>query len=207
MLELTIPLSDDTIRSLKVGDPVALSGVMLTGRDAAHKWMIDTFIKKNRPPQGDDLEVYQAIQPLLDGGAIYHCGPVVAGLDTRQYRFVAAGPTTSTREEPYQGDVMRHFKVKGVIGKGGMGPKTLAACQEVPGVYFHAVGGAASLIAQTVKRVLGVYKLDFGVPEAMWVIEVKEFPAVVTMDAHGASQHAVIEQQSWAVLEELLSMA
>jgi len=205
MLELTIPLSDDTIRSLKVGDPVALSGVMLTGRDAAHKWMIDTFIKKTRPPQGDDLEVYQAIQPLLDGGAIYHCGPVVAGLDTRQYRFVAAGPTTSTREEPYQGDVMRHFKVKGVIGKGGMGPKTLAACQEVPGVYFHAVGGAASLIAQTVKRVLGVYKLDFGVPEAMWVIEVKEFPAVVTMDAHGASQHAVIEQQSRAVLEELLA--
>jgi len=205
MLELTIPLSDDTIRSLKVGDPVALSGVMLTGRDAAHKWMIDTFIKKTRPPQGDDLEVYQAIQPLLDGGAIYHCGPVVAGLDTRQYRFVAAGPTTSTREEPYQGDVMRHFKVKGVIGKGGMGPKTLAACQEVPGVYFHAVGGAASLIAQTVRRVLGVYKLDFGVPEAMWVIEVKEFPAVVTMDAHGASQHAVIEQQSRAVLEELLA--
>ena len=205
MLELTIPLSDDAIRSLKVGDPVALSGVMLTGRDAAHKWMIDTFIKKTRPPQGDDLEVYQAIQPLLDGGAIYHCGPVVAGLDTRQYRFVAAGPTTSTREEPYQGDVMRHFKVKGVIGKGGMGPKTLAACQEVPGVYFHAVGGAASLIAQTVKRVLGVYKLDFGVPEALWVIEVKEFPAVVTMDAHGASQHAVIEQQSRAVLEELLA--
>jgi fumarate hydratase class I len=100
---------------------------------------------------------------------------------------------------------MRHFKVKGVIGKGGMGAKTLAACQEVPGVYLHAVGGAASLIAQTVRRVLGVYKLDFGVPEAMWVIEVKDFPAVVTMDSHGLSQHAVIEQQSKAVLEELLS--
>jgi fumarate hydratase subunit beta len=207
MLELTIPLSDEAIRSLKVGDPVVLSGVMLTGRDAAHKWMVETFIKKTRPPQGDDLDVYQAILPLLAGGAIYHCGPVVAGLDTRQYRFVAAGPTTSTREEPYQGDVMRHFKVKGVIGKGGMGPKTLAACQEVPGVYLHAVGGAASLIAQTVKRVLGVYKLDFGVPEAMWVIEVDQFPAVVTMDAHGASQHAVVEQQSRAVLEELLAKA
>jgi fumarate hydratase subunit beta len=205
MLELTIPLSDEAIRGLNVGDPVLLSGVMLTGRDAVHKWMVDTFIKKTRPPQGDDLEVYQAIKPLLESGAIYHCGPVVAGLDTRQYRFVAAGPTTSTREEPYQGDVMRHFKVKGVIGKGGMGPKTLAACQEVPGVYLHAVGGAASLIAQTVKRVLDVYKLDFGVPEAMWVIEVKEFPSVVTMDAHGASQHAVIEQRSRAVLEELLA--
>jgi len=205
MRELKIPLSDETIRSLRVGDPVALSGVMLTGRDVVHKWMVETFIKKTRPAQGDDLEVYQAILPLLDGGAIYHCGPVVAGLDTRQYRFVAAGPTTSSREEPYQGDVMRHFKLKGVIGKGGMGQKTLAACQEAPGVYLHAVGGAASLIAQTVTRVLGVYKLDFGVPEAIWIIEVKQFPAVVTMDAHGASLHAVIEQQSRAVLEELLA--
>jgi fumarate hydratase class I len=205
MHELTIPLSDEAIRSLKVGDPVLLSGVMLTGRDAAHKWMVETFVKETRPPQGDDMQVYQAIRPLLDGGAIYHCGPVVAGLDTRQYRFVAAGPTTSTREEPYQGDVMRHFKVKGVIGKGGMGPKTLAACQEVPGVYLHAVGGAASLIAQTVKSVLEVYKLEFGVPEALWVIEVKDFPAVVTMDAHGASQHAVIEQQSKDILNELLA--
>jgi len=177
---------------------------MMTGRDAVHKWMIDTFIKKTRPAQGDDLEVYQAIKPILEGGVIYHCGPVVAGLETKDYRFVAAGPTTSTREEPYQGDVMRHFNIKGVVGKGGMGPKTLAACQEVPGVYFHAVGGAASLIAQSVTRVQGVYKLDFGVPEAMWVIEVKDFPAVVTMDAHGNSQHAVVEEQSKAVLNELL---
>jgi len=207
MREINIPISNDVIRSLAVGEPVALSGVMITGRDAAHKWMIDTFIHQTRPPQGDDLEVYEAIKPLLHGGVIYHCGPVVAGLDSKEYRFVAAGPTTSSREEPYQGDVMRHFNVKGVIGKGGMGPKTLAACQEVPGVYFHAVGGAASLIAQTVTRVLGVYKLDFGVPEAMWVIEVKDFPAVVTMDSHGNSQHAVIEQQSKAVLDHLLAQS
>ena len=205
MKPISIPISDEAIRDLKVGEPVALSGVMLTGRDAVHKWMVETFINKTRQPQGDDLEVYEAIKPLLDGGVIYHCGPVVSGLDTREYRFVAAGPTTSTREEPYQGAVMRHFNIKGVIGKGGMGPKTLAACQEVPGAYLHAVGGAASLIAQTVTRVLGVYKLDFGVPEAMWVIEVKDFPAVVTMDAHGSSQHAVIEEQSRAVLEELLA--
>jgi fumarate hydratase class I len=151
------------------------------------------------------MEVYQAIQPILNGGVIYHCGPVVAGLDTKEYRFVAAGPTTSIREEPYQGDVMRHFNVKGVIGKGGMGARTLAACQEAPGVYLHAIGGAASLIAQTVKRVLGVYKLNFGVPEAMWVIEVRDFPAVVTMDTHGESQHAAIEAQSREALERLLS--
>lgn len=205
MRTLTLPLSDEAVRELKVGDPVALSGVMVTGRDAVHKWMVETFIKQTRPPQGDDLQVYEAIKPLLAGSAIYHCGPVVAGLETKAYRFVAAGPTTSTREEPYQGDVMRHFKIKGVIGKGGMGARTLAACQEAPGVYLHAIGGAASLIAQTVTKVLDVYKLDFGVPEAMWVIEVKEFPAVVTMDAHGRSLHAEVEAQSRARLEKLLA--
>ena len=205
MREIQLPIRDETIRSLKVGDPVALSGVMITGRDTVHKWMADTFIKKTRSPQGDDLAVYDAIRPLLQGSLIYHCGPVVAGLDTKEYRFVAAGPTTSIREEPYQGDVMRHFNLKGVIGKGGMGAKTLAACKEVPGVYLHAIGGAASLIAQRVTRVLGVYKLEFGVPEAMWVIEVKEFPVVVTMDAHGGSLHADVEAKSRTVLEGLLA--
>jgi fumarate hydratase class I len=207
MREMTIPISDEDIRSLKVGEPVLLSGVMLTGRDTVHKWMIDTFIKKTRELQGDDLEVYEAIKPLLDGGVIYHCGPVVSGLDTKDYKFVAAGPTTSIREEPYQADVMKHFNARGVMGKGGMGPKTLAGCKEVPFVYFHAIGGAASYIAQSVQKVLGVYKLDFGVPEAMWVIEVKDFPVVVTMDSHGGSQHAVIEQGSKKVLEELLAKA
>jgi fumarate hydratase class I len=202
---LTLPLDPETIRSLHVGDPVQLRGVMITGRDAAHKWLVETFIRETRPPSGDDEQVIEAIRPLLDGGAIYHCGPVVAGLDTKQYRFVAAGPTTSTREEPYQGEVMRHFRVRAVIGKGGMGPRTLAACQEAPGVYLHAIGGAATLIAQTVRRVLGVHKLDFGVPEALWVIEVERFPAVVTMDAHGQSLHVDVEKRSRQALEKVLS--
>ncbi|HEX9011986.1 MAG TPA: fumarate hydratase C-terminal domain-containing protein, partial [Anaerolineaceae bacterium] len=181
------------------------SGVMITGRDAAHKWLADTFIHKTRTPAGDDLATFQALQPLLAGGLIYHCGPVVGGLDTRQYRFVAAGPTTSIREEPYQGDVMRHFNLKAVIGKGGMAGKTLAACQEVPAVYLHAIGGAAPLIAATIKRVLTVYKLDFGVPEAIWVIEAENFPAVVTMDAHGSSLHEQVRSHSRTVLEGLLA--
>jgi fumarate hydratase class I len=205
MQQVSIPISDEAIHSLKVGDPVLLSGTMVTGRDAAHKWMVETFIKATRTPIDDDQQVYQEIKPLLDGGVIYHCGPVVSGLDSQEYKFVAAGPTTSTREEPYQGDVMRHFNIKGVIGKGGMGAKTLAACQEVPGVYFHAVGGAASLIAQSVLEVTTVYKLDFGVPEAMWVIRVEDFPAVVTMDAHGSSLHAEIESESRSALEGLLA--
>jgi fumarate hydratase class I len=136
---------------------------------------------------------------------IYHCGPVVSGLDTKDYKFVAAGPTTSIREEPYQADVMKHFNLKGVIGKGGMGPKTLKGCADTPAVYFHAIGGAASYIAQTVVKVHGVFKLDFGVPEAIWVIEVKDFPVVVTMDSHGGSQHAVIEDASKKVLDDLLA--
>jgi fumarate hydratase class I len=205
MQKLSIPIPDKAIRKLKVGDPVSLSGVMLTGRDAAHKWMVETFVKGTRQPQGDDQEIYQAIKPLLDGGAIYHCGPVVAGLETGEYRFVAAGPTTSIREEPYQGDVMQHFNLKAVIGKGGMGPKTLAACKDVPGVYLHAIGGAATLIAQSVKQVLGVHKLDFGVPEALWVLEVEDFPAVVTMDSHGNSLHAEVEASSKAAFERLLA--
>jgi len=206
MLKLTVPIDDDAVRSLRVGDSVMLSGIMLTGRDAVHTWMIDTFVKKTRQPEGDDQEVYDAIKPQLDGGLIYHCGPVVAGLDTKEYRFVAAGPTTSIREEPYQGHVMRHFNIKGVIGKGGMGAQTLQACKEVPGVYFHAIGGAATLIAQSVQQVLTVHKLNFGVPEAIWVIEVENFPVVVTMDTHGNSIHADVETASREALDRLFAV-
>jgi len=205
MISVNIPISDNVIRELKVGDPVLLNGVMITGRDTVHKWMIETFIRKTREPQTDDLRVYEALKPILMGGIIYHCGPVVSGLDTKQYKFVAAGPTTSIREEPYQADVMKHFSIKGVIGKGGMGSKTLKGCEEVPGVYFHAIGGAATLIAQSVTKVLGVYKYEFGVPEAIWVIEVKDLPVVVTMDAHGQSLHKGVEEHSATVLAELLA--
>jgi fumarate hydratase class I len=204
MKQITTPIPDDVIRELKVGDAVALSGMMVTGRDAVHKWMMETFIKKTRPPQGDDLQVYEELKKILNGSIIYHCGPVVTGLDTKEYKIIAAGPTTSIREEPYQADVMKHFNLKGVIGKGGMGPKTLQGCEETPAVYFHAIGGAASYIAQTVTKVHGVFKLDFGVPEAIWVIEVKEFPVVVTMDSHGASQHAVIDESSKKILADLM---
>jgi fumarate hydratase subunit beta len=206
MREITIPISDDVIRSLHAGDPVNLTGVMITGRDAVHKWMSETFITRAHEPQGDDLQVYEAIKNYLDHGVLYHCGPVVSGLDTKEYKFVAAGPTTSTREEPYQADVMKHFNIKGVIGKGGMGAKTLQGCVDTPGVYFHAIGGAASFLAQTVQKVLGVYKLEeFGVPEAMWVIEVKNFPVVVTMDAHGVSKHSTLDESSKEVLDGLLA--
>jgi fumarate hydratase class I len=204
MAALSLPASEQDIRRLHLGDPVLISGMMITGRDAAHKWMVETFIRKTRPPGEDDLETYAALRPVLEGGAIYHCGPVVTGLDTKVYGFAAAGPTTSSREEPYQADVIGHFGLRAVIGKGGMGPRTLAACREYGAVYLHAIGGAATLIAQSVRRVHGVHKLGFGVPEAMWVIEVAEFPAVVTMDSHGRSLHADVEAASRRELERLL---
>ena len=204
MKELTIPISAEDIRELHTGDSVTLTGIMATGRDAVHKWMIDTFIRKTSEPQGDDLEVYEKIKPIFKESLIYHCGPVVAGLDTGNYKFVAAGPTTSIREEPYQSEVMHHFDMRGVIGKGGMGTKTLQACQDVPAVYFHAIGGAATLIAESVEEVIDVYKLDFGVPEAIWVLNVKDFPVVVTMDSHGKSIHAEVEEASLKKLKELI---
>ena len=192
---LTIPIADQEIRALKAGDTVYLDGVIVLGRDAAHKFMVETLIKSNEIPAGEAV-LYAELQRLLDGGVIYHCGPVVKKDENGQWRFVAAGPTTSIREEIYQPDVIRHFNLKGVIGKGGMGPNTLAACNQQPAVYFHAIGGAATLIAQTVKEVVDVHKLEFGVPEAMWVVRVEQFPVVVTMDSHGESIHDRVEATS-----------
>lgn len=204
MRELTVPISEETIRELAVGEPVRLSGVIATGRDAAHKYMIENFVKTGGQPPAAEADIYAALRDVLAGGVIYHCGPVVQKTGER-WSFVAAGPTTSIREEPYQAEVIGHFGVRAVIGKGGMGPKTLAACQEHGAVYLHAIGGAASLIAQSVKEVLTVYKLEFGVPEAFWIIRVEDFPAVVTMDSHGASLHQQMMERSSARLADLLA--
>ena len=203
MRKLTIPISEATIRELTVGEPVSLSGVISTGRDAAHKYMIDNFVKTNGQPPEAECELYMELQKILTGGVIYHCGPVVQQTNG-VWSFVAAGPTTSIREEPYQADVIEHFKLRAVIGKGGMGSKTLQACQANGAVYLHAIGGAATLIAQSVKEVLTVYKMDFGVPEAFWIIRVEDFPAVVTMDSHGNSLHQQIKDQSATKLAELI---
>ncbi|MGD8805330.1 MAG: fumarate hydratase C-terminal domain-containing protein, partial [Chloroflexota bacterium] len=154
MRRLTIPIPDEEIRALHVGDTVFLNGIVVLGRDAAHKFMIETFIRNPAPPE--EKALYEELKQLLDGGVIYHCGPVVSKDEDGKWIFVAAGPTTSIREEVYQPEVIAHFNLKGVIGKGGMGPNTLKACAQQPAVYFHAIGGAASLIAQSVKEVVTV---------------------------------------------------
>jgi tartrate/fumarate subfamily iron-sulfur-dependent hydro-lyase beta chain len=188
---LTTPVSETQIRTLKVGDAVEITGTLFTGRDAVHKYLAKGGAL---PPEVN-----------LRDGIIYHCGPVVIKDDAGKWKVVAAGPTTSAREEPYQGDIMRKFGVRGVIGKGGMGAKTLAACREVGGVYLHAIGGAAQVLAEHIKSVRAVYFLEeFGSPEAIWELEVERFPVVVTMDAHGGSLHREVFENSQAELAKRL---
>ncbi len=203
---LHTPISDEEIKQLHVGDQVFLSGVIVTGRDAAHSYIMENFIKTDGNPPPSEAALYQELKKLLRGSAIYHCGPVVRQDEHGKWHFVAAGPTTSIREEPYQADVMAHLGIKAVIGKGGMGPKTLQGCADHTFVYLHAVGGAATLIADAVQEVLAVYKKEeFGVPEAFWVIRVENFPTVVTMDTHGQSIHAEVEAASKEKLAALLA--
>lgn len=203
-IDLQIPIAEEAIRALHVGDQVRLYGVMVTGRDTAHKYIMDNFIRPAVIPEGERA-LHAELQRLLQGGILYHCGPVVGRDADGRWRFVSAGPTTSIREEPYEADVIAHFGLRGVIGKGGMGPKTLAACREHGAVYLHAVGGAATLIAATIKEVLTVYKKEeFGVPEAFWVVRAEGFPAVVTMDAHGQSLHEQVAAASAQRLAELM---
>lgn len=179
MKKLKYPFSKDEIRKLKVGDMVLISGKLFTGRDAVHKYLHD----------GGKCPVD------LNNQIIYHCGPVVLEKNG-QYEVKAAGPTTSIREEPYQWEVMRDYGILGVIGKGGMGPKTLEGCQKYGCVYFHAIGGAAQVLAEKIKSVDNVYLKKFGSPEAIWELTVDEFPVVVTMDAHGGSLHEVVQSSS-----------
>lgn len=177
---LQAPVSEEQIRSLKVGDVVVINGPMHTGRDALHKYLID-----------HDSPVD------LNGGIIYHCGPVMLKDDAGKWHVKAAGPTTSIREEPYQADIIEKFGIRAVIGKGGMGAKTLAALQEHGAVYLNAIGGAAQYYAECVTDVEGAHFLDeFGIPEAMWHLQVEGFAAIVTMDAHGNSLHADVEAES-----------
>lgn len=175
-ISLTTPLSEEQIRKLKVGDIVLLNGTIHTGRDALHHYLMT-----------HDSPVD------LRGGAIYHCGPVALKKNDKWF-MNAAGPTTSGREEPYQADVIKKFGVRLVIGKGGMGAKTLAALKEHGAVYLNAIGGAAQYYTKCITEVTGVDFLEFGIPEAMWHITVKDFPAIVTMDSHGNSLHADVEK-------------
>lgn len=191
MISLQTPISEEQVRALKVGDAVLVNGVVFTGRDAVHKYL----------HEGGELPAGVS----LKGGILYHCGPVVMKEADGSWKVTAAGPTTSIREEPYQGQIIRDFGVRAVIGKGGMGDRTLEACRQHGCVYLHAVGGAAQVLAERIKRVRNVHFLEkFGSPEAIWELEVENFPAVVTIDANGNSLHREILARSQAELAKRL---
>jgi fumarate hydratase class I len=188
---INTPLTEDIVMSLRVGDMVLVNGLIVTGRDKVHK-----FLVHERPDKKD-------IPFELHGGIIYHCGPIIKKVDDA-YKLIAAGPTTSMRVEMYESDVIKAYGIRGIIGKGGMGNKTLDAMKEYGCVYLHTISGAAAYLADRIKNVRDGWKIEeFGAPEAMWLLEVEDFPAIVTMDARGNSLHRDIEKISLAKLKEL----
>jgi len=189
---LNTPLSKEDVLNLKVGDMVLISGQIVTGRDKIHK-----FLVHERPDKKD-------IPFELHGGIIYHCGPIIKKIDEK-YTLIAAGPTTSMRVEMYEAEVIKTYGIRGIIGKGGMGEKTLNAMKEQGCVYFHTISGAAAYLADRIKNVRDGWKIEeFGAPEAMWLLEAEDFPAIVTMDAHGNSLHRDIEKISLRRLKEII---
>ncbi|TAL22861.1 MAG: fumarate hydrolyase [Nitrospirae bacterium] len=189
---INLPLTKKDVLKLKVGDVVAINGLIVTGRDRVHKFLFNEKpLRKNIPF-------------ALDGAVMYHCGPIVKKADG-EYKVMAAGPTTSMRVEMYEPKVISGYGLRGIMGKGGMGERTLKAMKANGCVYFHAIGGAAAYLAERITKVAGVWKLEeFGMTEAMWLLEVKNFPAIVTMDAHGKSLHKEIEKVSLFNLKKLI---
>lgn len=186
MKRLVYPFAEKTVRDLRAGEEVLISGQIVTGRDRLHKYLFEG----GNPPVS------------LKDGAMYHCGPVVTPDGSR---IIAAGPTTSSREEPYTADIIRKHGLRLIIGKGGMGKRTLEACAECGCAYLQTVGGAAALLAKTVTAVKGVCFLeDFGPAEAMWILEVKDMPAVVGMDSHRTSLFEQIKEKSLYNLSKLI---
>ena len=191
MVELKYPFDEKKVRALRVGDAVSVTGRIYTGRDRLHKWFAD-----GRPLPVDFRD-----------GALYHCGPVVVrdAAAAGGWRVVAAGPTTSVRENPYEPDFIARTGVRLVIGKGGMDARTLAAMREHGCVYIQAVGGAAALSAAAVRRVAGVSLLkELGAAEAVWHFDVEDFRGIVAMDACGESLFDRVRADSAAAAARLL---
>ncbi|TFH18273.1 MAG: fumarate hydrolyase [Lentisphaerales bacterium] len=187
-VQLRSPFTSARVQELNLGDTVALSGRVFTARDRAHRYLYEG----GEAPAG------------LRHGAIYHCGPAILRRD-RMWISRAAGPTTSMRQDPYMARLIRKHRIHIIIGKGGMGRETREACAELGCVYLSAVGGAAQVLNEAVSRIVDVHNLRmFGPSEAIWELEVVDFPAVVTIDAQGRSLHARILAQSRKALGRIL---
>ncbi len=178
---LSTPISEETVRKLQVNDTVYLSGTIVTARDVAHRRALRFH------EEGKQLPIN------LDGLAVFHCGPLVKK-EYEGWRVVAAGPTTSSRMELFEAEFIKHFNVRIIVGKGGMGKKTADAMKQYGAVYGAFTGGAAVLAAKAIKRVKGVEWSDLGMPEAMWILEVEGFgPLTVAIDTHGNNLFETIQ--------------
>jgi fumarate hydratase subunit beta len=191
---VTLPLTRKDILSLNIGDMVLINGKLVTGRDRLHKFLFN------------DKAARKEIPFKLKGTIIYHCGPIIKKTKSG-YGLIAGGPTTSMRLEMYEHKIISDYGLRGIMGKGGMGGQTLNALKKNGCVYFHTIGGAAVYLADRVKRVVDVWKLEeFGETEAMWVFDVEEFPAIVTMDARGKSLHEEIDKRSYGEFKRLVGI-
>ncbi|KPV63061.1 MAG: fumarate hydratase [Candidatus Bathyarchaeota archaeon BA2] len=171
--KLKTPISEEDTRKLKVNDIIYITGTIITARDAAHRRALEFHREKKKLPVN------------LQGLAVFHCGPIVKK-ENDKWIVVAAGPTTSTRMDLFEDEFIKNFKIRVVIGKGGMGKKTTKAMKQYGAVYGAFTGGAAVLAAKAIKNVKSVEWYDLGMPEALWVLEVEEFgPLTVAIDAHG----------------------
>jgi tartrate/fumarate subfamily iron-sulfur-dependent hydro-lyase beta chain len=191
---INLPLTKEDVLSLHTGDMVLINGQIVTGRDRLHKFLFNEKPDMKRIPFN------------LEGTILYHCGPIIKKT-AKGFELIAGGPTTSMRVEMYEHQIISEYGLRGVMGKGGMGKQTLNALKENGCVYLHTIGGAAVYLADRVKRVIGVWKLEeFGMAEAMWVFDVEDFPAIVTMDAHGRSLHEEIEKESYSEFKRLIGL-
>lgn len=183
-----MPLSEREIKKLKIEDRIELSGTIFTARDKAHLYLLES----------DELK------EKLTNGIIYHCGPIIKkGLF--DYKIISAGPTTSERLSLYSPKIIKKYKIKAIIGKGGMDKKTSQAMKKHGCVYLAAIGGAGALIASAIKKVKNVYKEEFGMPEAIYELEVENMPLIVAMDAKGNSIYEDVLRSSGKNYKKLIT--
>lgn len=190
---LTTPLSDEDIKDLRIGDVVYLTGRLVTCRDVAHRRLIE--LKRPLPV---DLERL----------AILHAGPIVRPLPDDRFEMVSIGPTTSMRMEKFEREFIRQTGVKMIIGKGGMGPETVAGCQEFTAVHAVFPGGCAVLAATQVEEIEGAEWRDLGMPETLWINRVNAFgPLIISIDSHGnnlfADNKATYNERKIPIVERI----
>jgi hydro-lyases, Fe-S type, tartrate/fumarate subfamily, beta region len=175
MIELQAPLSEEDVRSLKLGDVVYISGQVITGRDEMHIRALEY------------LEEGKEVPKAIEGSVLYHCGPLMKEGD-KGWTVVSAGPTTSARMNSLESKMIRSFGIRAIIGKGGMSKEVGRTMSEQGCVYLAATGGAAVSLAEAIHQVIGVEWDDLGMAEALWKFDAERLgPLIVAMDARGNS--------------------